>query len=119
MKDKNTGKSRGFGYITMKDSMVIEKILSSKPIFINEHKIDCKIAIPKEFISEGKPEQKVPQFNPENELPLSKTLTNFLFFIIFSGDSYFFLFFLLKKTHFLILKVNYFFFIFTRYFFFF
>ena len=73
VKDKNTGKSRGFGYITMTDSMVIEKILSSKPIFINEHKIDCKIAIPKEFISEGKPEQKVPQFI---KLIEDKDLTN-------------------------------------------
>jgi len=53
VKDVNTGKSRGFGYITMTDSMVIEKILASKPIFINENKIDCKIAIPKDYISEG------------------------------------------------------------------
>ena len=58
VKDINTGKSRGFGYITMKDSIVIEKILASKPIFINEHKIDCKIAIPKDHITDGVNQQK-------------------------------------------------------------
>ena len=42
----------------MKDSIVIEKILASKPIFINEHKIDCKIAIPKDHITEGDNQQK-------------------------------------------------------------
>ena len=71
VKDVNTGKSRGFGYITMTDSMVIEKILASKPIFINEYKIDCKIAIPKEYMSEGKPDQKNNQFNQENEAQMS------------------------------------------------
>ena len=52
MKDKNTGKSRGFGYITMKDSLVIEKILRSQPIFIEGKQIDCRIAIPKDYINE-------------------------------------------------------------------
>ena len=56
----------------MNDSMIIEKILASKPIFINEYKIDCKIAIPKDYISEGKQEQKVPQFNCETERLKSK-----------------------------------------------
>ena len=42
----------------MKDSIVIEKILASKPIFINEHKIDCKIAIPKDHITDGVNQQK-------------------------------------------------------------
>jgi hypothetical protein len=37
----------------MKDCLLIEKILASKPIFINGNKIDCKIAIPKDHISEG------------------------------------------------------------------
>ena len=65
----------------MKDSMIIEKILSSKPIFINEYKIDCKIAIPKDYISEGKPGQKVPQFNSENETTKSKIFFEFYFVI--------------------------------------
>ncbi len=69
IKDKNTGNSRGFGYITMKDSMVIEKILASKPIFINHVKIDCKIAIPKEFMNEGKldHQKNLIQFNQESK----------------------------------------------------
>lgn len=66
VKDVNTGKSRGFGYITMKDCLVIEKILASKPIFINGNKIDCKIAIPKDYISEGVNDQISQKKNKSN-----------------------------------------------------
>lgn len=53
MKDKSTKKSRGFGYITMKDSMIIENILKSQPLFIEGKQVDCKIAIPKDHINEN------------------------------------------------------------------
>jgi len=52
MRDKNNGKSRGFGYITMKDSLIIEKILRSYPLFIEGKQVECKIAIPKDHLKE-------------------------------------------------------------------
>ncbi len=74
IKDKTTGNSRGFGYITMKDSMIIEKILASKPIFLNECKIDCKIAIPKEYMSDGKPFERNISLNKEINIHQSKII---------------------------------------------
>lgn len=53
MKDKHTGKSRGFGYITMKDSLMVDTILRSQPIFIEGKLVECKIAIPKDHIQES------------------------------------------------------------------
>lgn len=54
MRDVNTGKSRGFGYITMLDSMVIEEILNRQPHYIDNKMVECKIAIPKDHLESSK-----------------------------------------------------------------
>jgi RNA-binding protein Musashi len=51
MRDTITGKSRGFGYVTMKDSLIIEKILNKERHFIEGKEVECKIAIPKDYIN--------------------------------------------------------------------
>ncbi len=53
MKDKNSGKTRGFGYVTFKDSLVVQNILSHPHIFIDGKKVECKIAVPKDHLDKG------------------------------------------------------------------
>lgn len=53
MKDKITGKTRGFGYVTFKDSLVVENILKSKSLIIDGKKVECKIAIPKDHLNQN------------------------------------------------------------------
>ena len=53
MKDKNSGKTRGFGYVTFKDSLVVQNILSQPHIFIDGKKVECKIAVPKDHLDKG------------------------------------------------------------------
>ena len=53
MRDKMSGKTRGFGYVTFKDSLVIETILRSQPILIDGKKVECKIAIPKDHLNQN------------------------------------------------------------------
>ena len=50
MIDKMNNKSRGFGFITMKDPSKTEEILKNQPHYIDGKLVDCKIAIPKENI---------------------------------------------------------------------
>ena len=50
MIDKINNKSRGFGFITMKDPLKTEEILKNQPHYIDGKLVDCKIAIPKENI---------------------------------------------------------------------
>ena len=44
-------RSRGFGFITMKDPMTVENVLNNQPHLIDGKIVDCKIAIPKDQIS--------------------------------------------------------------------
>ena len=48
MVDKVSGRSRGFGFITMQDFNVISKIMSERPHNLDGKEIDCKEAVPKE-----------------------------------------------------------------------
>ena len=43
--DKDTNKSRRFGFVTMKDKTSIDKILNVQPHFILNKQIECKIAL--------------------------------------------------------------------------
>lgn len=49
--DKDTNKSRRFGFVTMKDLASINKILNIQPHFILNKQIECKIAQPASGIS--------------------------------------------------------------------
>ena len=51
MVDKVTGRSRGFGFVTMEDSSVIPKIMQERPHNLDGKEIDCKEAVPKESSS--------------------------------------------------------------------
>lgn len=66
MRDKLSGKSRGFGYVTFKDSLVIENILRSQPIVIDGKKVDCKIAIPKDHLNQNTLKELVEMINEGN-----------------------------------------------------
>lgn len=72
MKDKKTGKSRGFGYITMKNSLSIDVILKSQPFCIEGKLVECKIAIPKDHINES--------VNPLNGISNNNTKSNVTLF---------------------------------------
>lgn len=47
MIDRNSGRSRCFGFVTMEDPLTVDKILSEDQI-IDSRKADCKRAVPKE-----------------------------------------------------------------------
>ena len=47
MQDRNTGRSRCFGFVTMRDKDSVEHILSIEQI-IDGKKVDCKRAVPKD-----------------------------------------------------------------------
>lgn len=48
MQDRSTGRSRCFGFVTMRDKEVIERILSEEQV-IDGKKADCKHAVPKDI----------------------------------------------------------------------
>jgi RNA recognition motif-containing protein len=56
--DKNTNHPRGFGFITLNNPEKVSEILRTQPHFIKGKKIDCKIAIPKEFLENKKSKKK-------------------------------------------------------------
>jgi RNA recognition motif-containing protein len=58
MQDKSTGKSRGFGFVTYKDSRVVDDVLS-KPHIIDGKEVDCKRAIPRDQQNETPKEETV------------------------------------------------------------
>jgi RNA recognition motif-containing protein len=47
MLDRETGKSRGFGFITFKDPRAVEQVLSNKSHVLDGKVVDCKEAVPK------------------------------------------------------------------------
>jgi RNA recognition motif-containing protein len=57
MVDKNNNKSRGFGFITMKDPQRIEEILKTQPHTIDGKAVECKIAVPKENMVQQQQQQ--------------------------------------------------------------
>jgi len=48
MQDRNTGRSRCFGFVTMRDKDAVERILSEDQV-LDGKKVDCKRAVPKDF----------------------------------------------------------------------
>ncbi len=66
MRDKITGKTRGFGYVTFKDSMVIECILKTKNIILDGKKVECKIAIPKDHLNQNSLTELIEMMNEGN-----------------------------------------------------
>ncbi len=74
MRDMNSGKSRGFGYITMADSLTVERILQMQPHYIDGKLVDCKIAIPKLHI--GKNSNEVMNINPHTKTTNIDTTKN-------------------------------------------
>lgn len=47
MRDRETGTSRGFGFITFEDESVVENIIASSPHTVGSYPIDVKKALPK------------------------------------------------------------------------
>jgi RNA recognition motif-containing protein len=58
MIDKNTNHPRGFGFITLKNEEKVSEVLCTQPHYICGKKVDCKIAIPKELLGNGKKKLK-------------------------------------------------------------
>jgi len=47
MLDRETAKSRGFGFITFKDPRAVEQVLANKTHILDGKTVDCKEAVPK------------------------------------------------------------------------
>ena len=47
MQDRNTGRSRCFGFVTMRDKEAVDRILNEEQI-VDGKKVDCKHAVPKD-----------------------------------------------------------------------
>lgn len=54
----------------MKDSLLVDVILKSQPIFIEGKLVECKIAIPKDHIQESYNSQKGVNCNSKMNIPL-------------------------------------------------
>lgn len=58
MVDKNNNKSRGFGFVTMKDPIKIEEILKTQPHIVDGKAVECKVAVPKENMVQQQQQQQ-------------------------------------------------------------
>ncbi len=52
MRDKQSGMSRGFGFITYHDPAAADRVLATPSLELRSRKLDCKLAVPKHLISE-------------------------------------------------------------------
>lgn len=66
MRDKNSGKTRGFGYVTFKNSLVVQSILAQPHIFIDGKKVECKIAVPKDHLDKSSMTKIIEMLNEGN-----------------------------------------------------
>lgn len=76
MRDKITGKTRGFGYVTFKDSLVIENILRTQNIMIDGKKVECKIAIPKDHLNQNTLTDLIEMINEGNMSKINNARLN-------------------------------------------
>jgi RNA recognition motif-containing protein len=51
MIDKANNKSRGFGFVTMKEPNKLEEILKNQLHIVDGKAVECKIAVPKESMN--------------------------------------------------------------------
>lgn len=72
MKDRTTGRSRGFGYVTFATSECAEKVLKSSH-FLNGRMLDIKVATPKESTAHDGPSKKKGKRIFVARVPLSVT----------------------------------------------
>ncbi len=47
MRDKQSGMSRGFGFVTYIDPQAAERVLALPGLELRGRKLDCKLAVPK------------------------------------------------------------------------
>jgi RNA recognition motif-containing protein len=47
MRDKQSGLSRGFGFVTYIDPQAAERVLAMPALELRGRKLDCKLAVPK------------------------------------------------------------------------
>jgi len=51
MRDRASNTSRGFGFVTFKDSHAVDAVLKAGDLELDSRKVDCKAAVPKEQIT--------------------------------------------------------------------
>jgi RNA recognition motif-containing protein len=88
MLDRNTGRSRCFGFVIMEDPESLDRILS-EPQLVDSRKVDCKRAVPR---SQGHAQVSSPAFQYKSRkmfvggLPADVTNENFRQFFLQFGD---------------------------------
>ena len=83
MREKLTGNSRGFGFVTFVDSAAVDQVLSSE-IEIEGRKVDCKAAVPKDSVGAVRscPPYSVLPCHPITNTHLTPQSTYFLLYLV-------------------------------------